>query len=90
MSTRPGQLHLDRRASAIATLGATMGEPDDLLTTNEVARWFAVTHQWLEIGRHRGYGPPYIRLAPSRVRYRRSDLIKWLDERRHRWTREYR
>ena len=77
---RPKKLHLDRRAAAIAAHGP--GEPDDLLTTQEVAEWFGVSRGWLEINRQRGdeFTPPFVRLG-GRVRYRRADCLAWLEER---------
>lgn len=79
--------HLDRRAATIAAAGT--GDPDDLLDTSEVAEWLAVSSQFLEIGRHRGYGPKFVRLSPRRCRYLRSDVLSWLAERTHAATREY-
>jgi predicted DNA-binding transcriptional regulator AlpA len=75
----PARHHLDRWASALAEHGR--GDPDDLLTTPALAEWLQVSSEWLEIGRSRGYGPKFIRLSPSRVRYRRSDVLEWLAER---------
>ena len=43
-----------------ATIGA-VGDDDDLLTTPQLAEWLAVSEQWCEIGRHKGYGPPYVK-----------------------------
>lgn len=83
-----GALHLDRRADRLIVYGAAAGAPDDLLETIAVAAWFGVSKQWLEIGRHRGYGPPFLRLS-GRIRYRRSAVIAWLDERSHHRTSEY-
>ena len=84
----PDTLHLDRRANLLATIGA-VGDDDDLLTTPQLAEWLAVSEQWCEIGRHKGYGPPYVKLA-GRVRYRRCAVRAWLNERAHRSTSEYR
>ena len=84
----PKHLHLDRRAARLAAEGAD-ARPDDLLTTKAVAAWFGVSVSWLEIGRSKGYGPPFIRVAPRRIRYRRSSVLAWLAEREHRCTIEY-
>ena len=84
----PRRHHLDRRADALAECGAT-GPVDDLLSTTEVAVWLGISPQFLEIGRHRGYGPRYVRLSPRRVRYRRADVLAWLRQRTHAATREY-
>ena len=73
----PEALHLDRRAGLLVRVGQEGGEADDLLNTEQLAEWLAVSRQWCEIGRHRGYGPPYLKLT-GRVRYRRSDVLAWL------------
>jgi hypothetical protein len=83
----PKTFHIDKRAGAIASQVA--GDDDDLLTTNETADWLQVSSQWLEIGRTRGYGPPYDRLSAKVIRYRRGKVRAWLDERSHRGTAEY-
>jgi predicted DNA-binding transcriptional regulator AlpA len=84
----PLRHNLDRRADVLTAAGA--GNPDDLLTTRQMADWLSVSRQWLEIGRHMGYGPAYTTLAPKIVRYRRSDILAWLEERKHHCTAEYR
>ena len=48
--------HLDRRVKQIVALD-TDNDDDDLLTTEQVAEWFGVSTQWLEIGRSNGWGP---------------------------------
>ena len=84
----PQRLHLDRRAHAIAERIAHL--PDDTtLTTVQVADWLGVSAEWLQIGRHKGYGPPFAKLGPNLIRYRVSEIRRWLDERIHRRTLEY-
>jgi predicted DNA-binding transcriptional regulator AlpA len=83
----PQRHHLDRRASMLAELGA--GPPNDLLPTRAVADWLGVSVQFLEIGRHRGYGPKFVRIGPARIRYRRADVLTWLDERTFASTSQY-
>jgi len=75
----PQRHRLDRRAGEIAKAGE--GDGDDLLTTPEVAKWLGVSRQWVEIGRGKGRGPPFVRLAPTRVRYKRSAVLAWLEAR---------
>jgi predicted DNA-binding transcriptional regulator AlpA len=75
--------HLDKRAGAIAD-GHSDGDPDDLLSTRALALWLGVTEQWLESGRLKGFGPPFVKLSPKLVRYRRSDIVKWLRSRTQR------
>ena len=50
--------HLDRRLKQIVALD-TDNDDDKLLTTEQVAEWFGVSTQWLEIGRSKGWRPPY-------------------------------
>ena len=84
----PYRHHIDPHASAIIEAG--IGSDDDLLTTGEMATWFRKSKQWFEIGRSKGYGPPFVRLARQVIRYRRGDAKAWLAERRHAFTAEYR
>jgi predicted DNA-binding transcriptional regulator AlpA len=80
-------MHLDRRADAIAE---TVSDGDDLLNTAQIAKLLGVSTQWVEIGRTRGYGPPFIRIGQRGIRYRRDALRSWLKERaEYRSTREY-
>jgi hypothetical protein len=79
VSPIPLRHHLDRRAADLIEEG--QGDPDTLMTTAGVGEWLGVSTQWLEIGRSKGYGPPFIRLSASRVRYRRGDVRQWLRER---------
>jgi predicted DNA-binding transcriptional regulator AlpA len=85
-----GRHNLDRRALDLIE-AANKGTDDELMSTPEVAAWLGVSPQWLEIGRSKGrWGPPYLRLSPRRVRYNRGAVKKWLAERAHRSTAEYR
>jgi predicted DNA-binding transcriptional regulator AlpA len=86
--TNPARHHLDKRAPDLCA-AAPGSNPDDLLSTKQVAAWLGVSEQWVEIGRYRGYGPRYIRLAPRRVRYRREDVLTFLNSRVHACTSEY-
>ena len=84
----PQKFHLDRRADKIAA-SIEAGDDDALLTTRQLADWFDVSTQWVEQGRIRKYGPPFVRIAARSVRYRRGDVLKWLKARRFRDTSEY-
>jgi predicted DNA-binding transcriptional regulator AlpA len=86
-TARPRRHHIDRRASMLAEMGD--GAPDDLLPTRAVAEWLGVSIQFLEIGRHRGYGPKFVRIGPARIRYRRADILAWLEERTFASTSQY-
>lgn len=85
---KPATHHLDRRADHIIGR-APDGDADNLLSTKEVATWLGVSEQWVEIGRHRGYGPKFVKVAARRIRYRRGDVIAFLRERTHASTAEY-
>jgi hypothetical protein len=84
----PQRLHLDRRAETIlATAGGW--SDDDLLTTPQMADHLGTSKQWLELGRSKGYGPPYLPLAPQIVRYRFGDGREWLKQRQYLRTADY-
>jgi predicted DNA-binding transcriptional regulator AlpA len=83
----PKTHHIDKRAHQIVDVEGATNE--DLLTTPALAEWLAVSTQWLEMGRLRGYGPPFTRIGPNSIRYRRGDVRAWLAERRHHRTSEY-
>ena len=61
----------------------------DLLTTAELAAWLGVTKAWVELGRVKNFGPPYLRLSAQMIRYRRSEVKAWLQERSFRHTGQY-
>jgi hypothetical protein len=80
----PQTHHLDRRAADIA---ATIADADgDLFRTRTAAEFLGTSERWLINGRHKGYGPPFTKLSPRQVRYRREDLRAWLRERTYRCT----
>jgi predicted DNA-binding transcriptional regulator AlpA len=80
--------HIDKRAAQLVAENIGSGG-DDLLTTTQVAVWLCVSIPWLEIGRGRGYGPPFVRLTKRCVRYKRAAVRAWLEERAHHSTAEY-
>jgi predicted DNA-binding transcriptional regulator AlpA len=88
VSQVPLRHHLDRRADDIAEVAADLPR-DELLTTPATAEWLGVSTQWLEIGRSKGFGPPFVRLSTRRVRYLRSAVLAWLTARTHASTSEY-
>ena len=52
---------------------------DDLLDQRQApTRLGLPSARTLEAWRHRGYGPPFLRLSPRLVRYRASDIDRWL------------
>jgi predicted DNA-binding transcriptional regulator AlpA len=76
----PTNLLLDKRAGQIMAFMAA--EPDELLSTQAVADYLGVSCQWLAVGRMRGYGPPFHKVSYRSVRYRRDELLRWLESRR--------
>ena len=85
---QPAFLLLDRRAQQIASV-AIGADPDLLLDTKQMAEWLGVSVPWLEIGRSKGYGPPFRKLSPKLVRYHVGDVKKWLEARSHHSTADY-
>lgn len=83
----PSRYHLDSRAGDLLEKGLD-GDRDDLLNTTALAEWFGVSEAWVCVARSRGGGPPFIRLAPRHVRYKRSDVLRWLAERTRSCTRD--
>ena len=77
---KPRRHHLDQRAAAISEL-LSGDDPERLMTTPETARLMGVSTSWLQIGRCRNYGPPSIAATPKMIRYRRRDLLAWIEER---------
>ena len=49
-----------------------------LLTRLEVEDQFGISKRFLELAVSRGDGPPIVRIGRS-VRYRASDIYKWID-----------
>lgn len=58
-------------------------DPDQLLTTEEVASLTTLSVGYFEIGRSQGNNslPPYHKVG-RRVLYRRGDVMDWLENRR--------
>jgi predicted DNA-binding transcriptional regulator AlpA len=92
----PKKHHLDKRLRHLLGInerGGDRADPDDdadeLLTTNDVGKWLGVSHQWLVLGRMRGYGPRFVRIGHRSICYRRGAVRQWLIEREHACTSEY-
>ena len=58
-----------------------MTDPDELLSTKQLAEWLGQSTAAIESWRSSGEGPPYIRIVKT-VRYRRGDVQAWLDANR--------
>ena len=56
------------------------GEEDILLTPDDVARMMRVSRRTVSTWRYRGKGPRYVRVTHNCVRYRMSEVRKWLND----------
>ena len=54
---------------------------DCLLRETEAARFLGFTPRALQAWRCRGGGPKYVRISRRAIRYRRGDLVAWIEER---------
>jgi hypothetical protein len=82
-------MHIDKRAGRILADPMSDGPADELLTTEQVAKWLDVSIQFLEIARNRGTGPRFIRIGPKKIMYRRDAVRAWLKKREYQCTKEY-
>ena len=57
--------------------------PDQLMTEKDVASLICISPRALQNWRLRGGGPEYIKIGRS-VRYQRSDVMQFIDERKKR------
>jgi predicted DNA-binding transcriptional regulator AlpA len=73
--------HIDKRAGELLLDG--QGDESDLLDTSQLAEWLGLSVATLEIWRTKNLGPPWIKLSERRTRYRRADVLGWLEIRRH-------
>lgn len=60
----------------------------DLLTPSQAAEILGCSEKTLRNWRWQGYGPPAVYLSRRMVRYRREDVMAFIDERVHRSTTE--
>lgn len=73
-------LHLDRRAADLAERVASR-PGDHLLTMSELAAWLGVSEVTVKRWHHSGIGPRATRVGLRAVRFRKDDVVRWLDER---------
>ena len=52
-----------------------------LLNQKEAASYLNMSSRFLEARRHRGGGPPFVRVSARAIRYRQEDLEEWISER---------
>ena len=63
---------------------------NDLITTREAAAYLGLSSRRLEALRYLGGSPKFLALSQRCIRYRRSDLLAWVEERSRRNTSEAR
>jgi hypothetical protein len=85
--SKPRTFHLDKRAGDLATKPDE--DEDRPITTAQSADWLGVSIQFLEILRHTGGGPRYMRLGARSIRYTVRWLREWCEQRAHTHTKEY-
>ena len=73
-------------ANSMASADQPAGRPipehtDALLFTSEAAFLTGLRKRTLEAKRLRGGGPPFVRISARAVRYRRKDLMDWIETR---------
>ncbi len=71
---------MDQRHPALGVLN----DPDHLdrlLSEAEAARFIRYSKRALQNWRVRGGGPRYIKVSPRSIRYRRRDLMAWIEAR---------
>lgn len=56
-------------------------DPSALLTEADAAKLLTFTPRFLQARRIRGNGPPFVRISSRAIRYRRSDLLTWIEQR---------
>lgn len=63
------------------TLSAAANELDWLVDEKEAASILCYSVRALQNWRHRGGGPKYVKVSARSVRYRRRDLLEWVEAR---------
>ena len=51
---------------------------ENLLTEEEVAKMLSLSPRTLQGYRYRGGGPAFVRIGARAIRYRTSDLLRWM------------
>jgi predicted DNA-binding transcriptional regulator AlpA len=57
-----------------------MAEDEELMKEEDVAKLLLISHSSMKRLRASGDGPPYIRVSPRVVRYRRRDVLEWMEQ----------
>ena len=74
------QCHLTTKSSATAG-SHDHADLEQLVRQEEAAALLCVTPRCMEGWRHRGGGPKFVRVSGRCIRYRISDLDRWIEER---------
>jgi hypothetical protein len=56
-------------------------DDDELLTTDESAEFLDLSKSFLAKARRKGTGPPFIEIGDRLIKYKKSSLRKWRDDR---------
>ena len=56
-------------------------DPDALLNEGQAASFLQVSVKTLQTWRHKGNGPPFVKISKRAIRYRRRDLIRFCSDR---------
>lgn len=56
-------------------------EQRPILDSRQAARYLGVTEAALRLWREKGGGPPFFKAGPRLIRYRRTDLDRWIAKR---------
>lgn len=81
---RRRKLQADQREQRRQSLAAhaSPNDPDMLLDTTQTAALIGVKCNTVEHWRMTGEGPEFVPISARCVRYRRGDVLRWIDERR--------
>ena len=72
----------DQTGQSVRTEGVESGDdPDQLMRQEQAALILGVTPRCLENWRWRGGGPRWVKISARCIRYRRSDLIQFIEAR---------
>src|SRR5947209_983071 len=88
----PIRHHIDSRADAIAERVRDGGALSDLLSPPQAAAYLGKSPKSMAVWRNQGLGPPWLRVGTgptAPVRYRRAELIAWLETRLFTSTAQY-
>jgi predicted DNA-binding transcriptional regulator AlpA len=65
----------------MTTMTPTADDPDRLIDEREAAGFLCYSVRALQNWRVRGGGPRFVKVSGRSVRYRRRDILAWIEER---------